>query len=116
MMMLDLAVRGSIVLGVVLLACLALRRRSAALRHAVLAAGLCAVPLVVPIGAVLPAIEVDMLRVADTRTPRGQALTARGAFAERALAPTQARPSAHGADDTSPRPAPTAAQIAARLA
>ena len=88
MIMLDIAVRGSLVLGVTLLTCLALRGRSAALRHAVLAAGLCAAPLVAPIGALLPAVEVAVPRLTDTRE-----------------APVQPRP-ANGALDARTRPDP----------
>jgi hypothetical protein len=80
MLLLDMAIRGSIVLAVGLLVCLALRTRAPALRHAVLAVTLAAAPLVAPIGTWLPALEVTLPirvieppRVAarDVQTPAG---------------------------------------------
>jgi TonB family protein len=52
--LIDAALRSGIVLAVSLVACAALRRRSAASRHAVLAAGVCASLLVGPIAGMVP--------------------------------------------------------------
>ena len=54
-LLLDVALRGSIVLLVGLLLCVALRKRAPALRHALLAATLCVTPIIAPLGALLPA-------------------------------------------------------------
>ena len=60
--MIEVALRGSVVLLVGLIGYAALRRQAPALRHAVLAATLCAAPLAVPLGAVLPSIAVTVPR------------------------------------------------------
>lgn len=70
MLLLDIAVRGSIVLAVGWLVCAALHRRAPALRHAVLAATLTAAPLAAPLGMLLPSVPLlrpDAVRV--TRLP-----------------------------------------------
>ncbi len=74
-MLWDVAMRGTVVLLIGWLACALLRRRAAALRHAVLAATLVAAPIVAPIGAVLPAVEISV--------PRGTALPTATAAVER---------------------------------
>ena len=56
--MFDIALRGSVVLLVGLVGYVVLRRQAPALRHALLAATLCAAPLAAPLGVVLPTIEV----------------------------------------------------------
>ena len=60
--MIEVALRGSIVLFIGLIGYAALRGQAPALRHALLAATLCAAPLAVPLGAVLPAIAVTLPR------------------------------------------------------
>jgi TonB family protein len=72
-MLLDIAVRGTIVLLLGLVACASLRRGAPALRHAVLAATLVAAPLVGPVGALLPAFEVALPRI-DAPEPARTAL------------------------------------------
>jgi TonB family protein len=64
----DVAIRGSIVLIVGLVACVALRRHAPALRHAVLVVALGAAPLIAPIGRLLPAVEVELPRVISSAT------------------------------------------------
>ena len=56
----EVALRGSAVLFIGLVAYTALRGKAPALRHALLAAALCAAPLAVPLGALLPEIAVTM--------------------------------------------------------
>ena len=58
--MLDVALRGSVVLLIGLIGYVVLRWQAPALRHALLAATLCAAPLVAPLGVVLPTIAVSM--------------------------------------------------------
>ena len=93
MFLLDIAVRGSIVLAVGLLVCLALRWRAPALRHAVLVATLGAAPLVAPLGLLLPQMDVAV--------PRFPALTRSVAIPAAPGASPEARASARvGADAT----------------
>jgi|KBSMisStaDraftv2_1062788.scaffolds.fasta_scaffold25553_3 TonB family protein len=58
MTILLLTLRTSVVLAAALTACLACRKRSAALRHAVLAAGVAAALMVAPLSTVLPSWQV----------------------------------------------------------
>ena len=58
--MLDIALRGSVVLLIGLIGYSVLRGQAPALRHALLAATLCAAPLAAPLGVVLPTIAVTM--------------------------------------------------------
>jgi TonB family protein len=60
--MIEVALRGSVVLLIGLIGYAALRGQAPALRHALLAATLCATPLAAPLGAVLPAIAVTLPR------------------------------------------------------
>jgi len=62
----EIAVRGSIVLFIGLIGYAILRRQAPGLRHAVLAATLCAAPLAVPLGGMLPAITVTLPRPLTT--------------------------------------------------
>jgi TonB family protein len=59
-LLLDIAVRGSLVLAVGLLMCVVLRRRAPALRHAVLVVALTMAPLIAPLGLLLPAVAVPL--------------------------------------------------------
>lgn len=63
-MLLDVAIRGSIVLLIGLSLCLALRTRAAALRHALLAAAFCVAPVIAPAGLLLPPVRVGVPTVA----------------------------------------------------
>ena len=65
----DFAIRSAVVLALGLLASVALRRRSPAVRHAVLAAALLAAPLVGPLGNALPGLEVRMPAAVDRDVP-----------------------------------------------
>jgi TonB family protein len=56
----EVALRGSAVLFIGLVVYVVLRGKAPALRHALLAATLCAAPLAVPIGGLLPAIAVTL--------------------------------------------------------
>src|SRR6478672_2138334 len=58
----DVAVRSSIVLGIALAACTALRHRSAAVRHLVLASGICSAAIVGPLTLVVPSWTVPLAR------------------------------------------------------
>lgn len=65
----DLLVRSSIVLAMGLLVAACLRRRSAALRHAVLAAAMFASAAVVPVSFVLPAWHITVRAAAPAQAP-----------------------------------------------
>jgi TonB family protein len=65
----DFAIRSAVVLAVGLLASGALRRRSPAVRHAVLAATLLAAPLVGPLGSALPGLEVSVPAAVNRAEP-----------------------------------------------
>ena len=99
----EVALRGSVVLLVGLVAYAALRRQSPGLRHAVLAATLCAAPLAVPLGALLPAIAVPLPRLGEpapstpsTSAPAVTSVVALGA-PEAAAAPAEPVRLSHGA-------------------
>jgi TonB family protein len=72
-LLLDLALRSSAPVVAALLACMLLRRGSAALRHRVLAAAVVAVVTVVPLSVVLPSWDVPLPRASvesfDSPTP-----------------------------------------------
>ena len=63
----DIAVRASVVVLAALAVSAALRRRSAALRHSILAAGIVASALVAPLGRALPAWDVPSPQPIDLR-------------------------------------------------
>ncbi len=58
----DAAVRTSVVLGIALAACATLRHRSAAVRHMVLAAGVCSAVMAAPLTLVMPEWDVPLAR------------------------------------------------------
>lgn len=66
----DVAIRVTVIVGLALLTAAALRRRSAALRHAVLTAGLVAVALAPALGVLLPAWTVALPGSASSHEPR----------------------------------------------
>jgi TonB family protein len=89
--LIEVAVRGSFVLLMGLVAYAALRRQAPGLRHALLAATLCAAPLAVPLGALLPPITVTMPRAvmapSSMPTLNESAVASVITPAERAVAP-----------------------------
>ena len=65
----DLTLRSSLIVLVGLVANLLLRHRSAALRHAVLAAAMCAAAVVAPLSLVLPAWSLPAFRAVASQPP-----------------------------------------------
>lgn len=108
-LLLDIAVRGSLVLAVGLATYVALRRQAPALRHAALVAALTMAPLIAPLGLLLPAVAVprpDISRVAalmpsQAARPTPARLTARPgteSAALQAVVVAARRPTAPDAD------------------
>ena len=93
----DFAIRSAVVLALGLLASVALRRRSPAVRHAVLAAALLAAPLVGPLGNALPGLEVRMPAAVDRDVPAAPVVVD-----ARAPAPLPAVDGVEGAGDGAP--------------
>ena len=90
-MLLDIAVRSAALVLVALVACVLLRRRSAALRHWVLTAGLVAAAAVVPLTLVVPSMSVPLLGP-PALTPDVAVTLVQGATVADAGQPVQAWP------------------------
>ena len=74
-LLLGLAIRSSAILAVGLLLSACLAKRSAALRHRVLAAALLSAALVLPFSLVLPEWNVTLPALASARIPASQSMT-----------------------------------------